>query len=92
MFAPVRIADFHIAKDHLFACINLSQDEMALYEAIYEKMEVEAPVPDLVIYLQASVDALMSRISRRGVEYERLLDRNYLEKLLMHMRGFLRLR
>jgi deoxyadenosine/deoxycytidine kinase len=81
MFAPVRIADFHIAKDHLFARINLSQEEMALYEAIYEKMDVEAPVPDLVIYLQASVDALMSRISRRGVEYERLLDRNYLEKV-----------
>jgi deoxyguanosine kinase len=81
MFAPVRVADFHIAKDHLFAGINLSQEEMELYEAIYEKMEVEAPVPDLVIYLQASVDVLMSRISRRGIDYERLLDRPYLEKV-----------
>jgi len=65
----------------LFAGINLSQEEMALYEAIYEKMDIEAPVPDLVIYLQASVDALMARISRRGIEYERLLDRNYLERV-----------
>ena len=81
MFAPIRIADFHIAKDHLFAGINLSQEEMDLYEAIYEKMEVEAPVPDLVIYLQASVDALMARISRRGIEYERMLDRSYLERV-----------
>ncbi len=81
MFAPVRVADFHIAKDHLFASINLSQEEMALYEAIVEKTDVEAPVPDLVIYLQASVDALMARISQRGIEYERLLDRNYLEKV-----------
>ncbi len=81
MFAPIRVADFHIAKDHLFAGINLSQEEMALYEAIYEKMDIEAPVPDLVIYLQASVDALMARISRRGIEYERLLDRNYLERV-----------
>jgi deoxyadenosine/deoxycytidine kinase len=81
MFAPVRVADFHIAKDHLFAGINLSQEEMELYEAIYQKMDIEAPVPDLVIYLQASVDALMARISSRGIEYERLLDRGYLEKV-----------
>ena len=81
MFSPVRIADFHVLKDRLFAEINLSQDEMELYDQIYRKLDVDAPTPDLVIYLQASVDALMSRISRRGIEYERLIDRSYLEKV-----------
>jgi deoxyadenosine/deoxycytidine kinase len=81
MFAPVRIADFHVAKDKLFAQINLNKDEMDLYEQIYEKLDVEIPQPDLVIYLQASVDALVSRIAQRGVPYERSIDRAYLERV-----------
>lgn len=81
MFAPVRIADYHILKDRLFAELNLSRDEMDLYEQIYAKLDIEVPVPDLVIYLQASVDALTSRIVRRGLKYERMIDRGYLEKV-----------
>lgn len=81
MFAPVRIADFHLDKDKLFAEINLDREEMALYEQILEKMDIEVPVPDLVIYLQASVDALLQRIARRGVSYERMIDRTYLEQV-----------
>jgi deoxyadenosine/deoxycytidine kinase len=81
MFAPVRIADFHVAKDKLFAQINLNKDEMDLYEQIYEKLDVEIPQPDLVIYLQASVDALVSRIAQRRVPYERSIDRAYLERV-----------
>jgi deoxyguanosine kinase len=81
MFSPVRVADFHVAKDRLFAELNLSKDEMELYEQIYRKLDVEIPQPDLVIYLQASVDALLSRIAQRGVPYERMIDRSYLEKV-----------
>lgn len=81
MFSPVRIADFHVLKDRLFAELNLSQHEMELYDQIYGKLDVEVPIPDLVIYLQASVDALMSRITHRGIEYERMIDRSYLEKV-----------
>jgi deoxyguanosine kinase len=81
MFAPVRIADFHVAKDRLFAELNLSKDEMELYSQIYEKLDVAIPKPDLVIYLQASVDALLSRIAQRGVPYERMIDRAYLETI-----------
>ena len=81
MFTPVRIADFHVAKDKLFAELNLSKDELELYSQIYEKLDVEIPTPDLVIYLQASVDALLSRIAQRGVPYERMIDRAYLEKV-----------
>jgi len=81
MFSPIRIADFHLDKDRLFAETNLDAEEQRLYDQIYEKLDIQAPVPDLVIYLQASVDALMQRISRRGIPYERNIDRRYLERL-----------
>jgi deoxyadenosine/deoxycytidine kinase len=81
MFAPVRIADFHIAKDRLFAEINLSRDEFELYEQIVDKLDMDAPEPDLVVYLQASVDTLMTRIAQRNISYERKIDRAYMEKL-----------
>ncbi len=81
MFATVRVCDYLFAKDRLFAQINLDADELALYEQIADKLGVEAPVPDLVIYLQASVDVLLERIARRGVGYERMIDRAYLEQL-----------
>ncbi len=81
LFSPVRVADFHFAKDRIFAEINLDREELALYDQISEKLQVETPVPDLMIYLQASVDALMQRIMRRGIPYERMIDRRYLERL-----------
>ncbi|MDH3439252.1 MAG: deoxynucleoside kinase [Gammaproteobacteria bacterium] len=79
LFAPIRIADFHIFKDRLFAELNLSREELDLYDQIYAKLDFEVPVPDLVIYLQASVDSLMSRILRRSAEFERKIDRKYVE-------------
>jgi len=81
MFSPVRVADFHLDKDRLFAETNLDAEELSLYDQIYESLDIDAPVPDLVIYLQASVDALMQRISRRGIPHERNIDRRYLERL-----------
>jgi deoxyadenosine/deoxycytidine kinase len=81
MFSPVRIADFHIAKDRLFAELNLNRDELELYDQIYNKLDIEVPEPNLVVYLQASVDALMSRITQRSIPYERNIDRNYMEKI-----------
>ena len=81
MFAQVRIANFHIAKDRLFAELNLSRDELDLYEQIYDKLDIQVPEPDLVVYLQASVDALMTRIAQRNISYERKIDRAYIEKL-----------
>jgi deoxyguanosine kinase len=81
LFSPVRVADFHFAKDRLFAEINLDREEMSLYEQICAKLEVDVPVPDLMVYLQASVDTLLQRIMRRGIPYERSIDRRYLEQL-----------
>ncbi|MEM8984436.1 MAG: deoxynucleoside kinase [Pseudomonadota bacterium] len=81
LFRSMRIADFMIAKDRLFASINLDTEELALYEKIHEKLAIEQPAVDLVVYLQAPPDVLMSRIARRGIDYESLIDRNYLERL-----------
>jgi deoxyadenosine/deoxycytidine kinase len=81
LFATVRVADFHLDKDRLFAELNLDREELSLYKQISAKLEIEPPVADLVVYLQASVDALMSRIARRGIPYERMIDRRYLERL-----------
>ncbi len=82
MFQPVRVADFLIEKDRLFAELTLDADELRLYDQVYEKMTMDAPVPDLVIYLQAPVEVLMERITRRGRDYERTIGREYLERVV----------
>ena len=81
MFDQARVADFVLEKDRLFARVNLEPDEFTLYEKVFSKMHVDAPVPDLVIYLQASPDRLLERVDRRGIDAERLIDRQYLEQL-----------
>ena len=81
LFATVRVADFHLDKDRLFAELNLDREELELYKQISARLDLESPVPDLVIYLQAPVDVLLARIARRGIPYERMIDRRYLERL-----------
>lgn len=82
MFEPVRVADFLMEKDKLFAQQNLEPDEFQLYENVYEHLTIDAPVPDLVIYLQAPVDVLMQRIQMRGIAAELLIEEQYLAKLI----------
>lgn len=81
LFSNVRVSDYLFSKDQLFAELNLSTDELQLYNQVVQSLNIEAPVPDLVIYLQSSVDALLRRIAHRGVSFERAIDRRYLEKL-----------
>jgi deoxyadenosine/deoxycytidine kinase len=81
IFEPVRVSDFLVEKDPLFARINLERDEFQLYEKVYQQMTIDAPRPDLVIYLQASTDVLLARIESRGLPFEKTLDRDYLERL-----------
>ena len=81
IFQPARVTDFLIEKDPLFARVNLNQDEYDLYEKVYRQMTIDAPKPDLVVYLQASTDVLLTRIEQRGLEIERGIDRAYLERL-----------
>ena len=81
LFSPVRVADFLIEKDPLFARVNLDSDEFELYEKVYQKLTIDAPRPDLVIYLQAPVDVLLQRIEQRGIATEKSINRGYLEQL-----------
>jgi len=81
IFEPTRVADFLLEKDPLFARINLDRDEYQLYEKVYQQLTINAPKPDLVVYLQASTDVLLSRIENRGLAIERSIDRGYLERL-----------
>jgi len=82
MFAPVRVADFILEKDRLFAQLTLDDDELQLYDQVYDNITVDAPQPDLVIYLQAPVDVLLNRVQKRGRDYERFIETNYLERLV----------
>lgn len=81
LFASVRVGDYLLEKDRLFARVTLDEAEFSLYEQVYARMVVDPPKPDLVIYLQAPVDVLQERIARRGIKAEQLIDRAYLEKL-----------
>jgi deoxyguanosine kinase len=81
LFAPVRVADYLLDKDRLFARITLDEAEYELYEQVYSKLGIVAPKPDLVVYLQAPVDVLLERIAKRGINYEQQIERDYLERL-----------
>ncbi|HEX4939832.1 MAG TPA: deoxynucleoside kinase [Candidatus Kapabacteria bacterium] len=81
LFEPVRVADFLIQKDKLFASITLDDDEFALYEKIYQHLIQATPKPDLVIYLQAPVDILQQRIAKRGIGSEQGITDAYLHRL-----------
>lgn len=81
LFAATRIADFLLDKDRLFARMNLDAEEFALYDQIYDRLAIQAPKPDLVVYLQAPVGVLQERIARRGISYESSMDREYLKRV-----------
>jgi deoxyadenosine/deoxycytidine kinase len=81
MFRQRLISDFMLEKDRLFARINLDSEELRLYEQVYERLAMEAPEPDLVVYLQAPVEILMQRIKRRARKEELRMDREYLQRL-----------
>jgi deoxyadenosine/deoxycytidine kinase len=82
MFSSGYVADFLIEKDKLFARANLDDDELRLYEQVYEQLSLELPRPDLVIYLQAPVEVLLERVRRRGIDYERQIEPGYLHSLV----------
>ena len=89
LFAPVRVADFLLEKDRLFAQLNLADDELAIYEQVYHALSLDAPAPDLVVYLQAPVDALMKRVQKRAHSAEQPITHEYLSKVAdSYMRFF----
>ena len=82
LFERVRVSDYLLDKDRLFARLTLDDEEFALYEQVYARLAIDAPVPDLIVYLQAPVDVLLERIARRGIQYEQAIERRYLERLV----------
>ena len=81
LFAKVRVGDFMIEKDRLFAELTLDADELALYRQVYERIVGTAMTPDLVVYLQAPVHVLLARIAARGIAYEEYMDPRYLDRV-----------
>jgi deoxyadenosine/deoxycytidine kinase len=75
------VCDYILAKDKIFALINLEDDEISLYESIYKLLVSTLPKPDLVIYLQARPEVLLSRVRKRGIAYERNISLDYLRTL-----------
>ncbi len=82
LFSGRLVADFLIDKDPLFASMNLTDDEYALYRQIFSSVKLQAPAPDLVIYLQADADTLAERVRRRGVDAERRISESYLARVV----------
>lgn len=81
MFKGLTVGDFLFEKDPLFARLTLNDDELALYEQMYRHLRPQAPVPDLVVYLQAEPHTLVERVRRRGVAHEAPIAENYLLRL-----------
>ncbi|MEO6462711.1 MAG: deoxynucleoside kinase [Candidatus Eisenbacteria bacterium] len=81
LFREKTVADYLFQKDRIFANLNLSDRELALYEKVVGWLELEVTRPDVVVYLQASTDTLMERVARRGRTFERDMDRAYMQAL-----------
>lgn len=82
------VADYLFEKDKLFACLNLSDDELALYNRQYHYFRDQLPTPDLVIYLQASPEVLRTRLQRKGIPDERMISGDYLEQVVQAYEHF----
>jgi deoxyguanosine kinase len=81
LFAKVTVSDYLFAKDRVFASLTLDGAELGLYDRVYEALGTRVPRPDLVIYLQARLDVLLTRIRARGRPFERDFDVDYLRGL-----------
>ena len=81
LFDELTIIDYIFVRDRIFAHVNLSDDELGLYNRIASELEAKLVRPDVVVYLQASSDVLFGRIHRRDRPLERTISRDYLDAL-----------
>ncbi|HYM80630.1 MAG TPA: deoxynucleoside kinase [Candidatus Limnocylindria bacterium] len=81
LFRERTVSDYLFQKDRIFASLNLSERELALYERVVGWLELEVVKPDVVVYLQANTEMLMERIAKRGRPFERDMDRGYISAL-----------
>ena len=82
------VADYLFAKDAIFAGVTLQEEELVLYRQVYQLLDAQIPKPDLVIYLEARPEILLERIKKRGREFERAIDADYLARLTEAFRSF----
>ncbi|MER2007769.1 MAG: deoxynucleoside kinase [Psychrobacillus sp.] len=83
------VADYHIFKNLIFAKRSLNEVEYEKYESIYHILTKDMPIPNMVIYLDASIDVLENRIDLRGREFEKKISTSYLEQLSSDYRMFI---
>ena len=81
LFSQTVVCDYLFSKDRIFAGLNLTRDELFIYDKIYSLLDVQIPKPDLVVYLQSSQDILKKHIRLRGIDYEKNIDESYLSEL-----------
>jgi deoxyguanosine kinase len=81
LFQKVTVSDYMFEKDKIFAYLNLQDDELRLYETLVSQLEKNIPAPDLVVYLQSSVERLMSNIRKRGRSFEEPISEEYIRNL-----------
>jgi len=82
LFDRFLVADYTIQKNRIFAYLNLSDDELMLFDKLFALLEPQVPVPDLVIHLVADVGTCMDRIRRRARSFEKTISENYLSELI----------
>lgn len=75
------LSDYTFDKDALFARINLTGDELEMYYKLHEALAEKMPTPDLIVYLRATTNTLMQRITTRDRSYERSMERDYIDTL-----------
>lgn len=81
LFGGRTVSDFLLDKDPIFARLTLSDDELNLYQQLYDHLRPQAPAPDLVIYLQAQPETLVDRVRKRGIPMEAGISEVYLYRL-----------
>lgn len=81
LFTQVTVSDYFFAKDRIFAGLTLDRNELGLYERIYALLQPKVVKPDLVVYLQARLDVLLAQIKKRGRDFERMFDADYLSQV-----------
>ena len=88
LFAQATVTDYLLAKDRIFARLNLDPDELVLYEGVYRLLDGQLAKPDLVVYLRARVEVLVERVRKRNRTFERHISLEYLERVAAAYRDF----
>ncbi len=88
LFAQATVADYLFAKDRIFANLNLTPDELKLYENVYKLVDAQMVKPDLVVYVRARVEVLGERLRKRNRDFERHISYEYLERVSSAYRDF----